>query len=416
MFNTWITKTSILALSATAALGCAGETELEGTSSSALDTALVAPGRGYDMIRDQATDFCTDFEVRDAFPNGAGQETVFRLELVENSKNMAKKLSVSASASAKFGLWGGDLKTSYVEEREVHSTSVYALASASVRNAPQVIINTRLKPDAANTLRVSAENFRRRCGDAFVAGYTTGGEFFGVIEIETQTEQEKQEVTANLNAGGLMWNASAQFALAVNSSVANKRVHVWSFQRGGRGEQSTGCTTVDCIVSRAANLPSTVAGDNAAMIKVDFMNYDRLALPNDARSPIDTLNQQEVEGDIVAAKHDQRDLLGQFLAAQRFPTRYYAVSPADMTASINAINGNINTLRHSASDCWRDYASCAVPAIAPAPIQVPKALPSDTCAKVRALCTDGQLDETIADLQEACFEKSGRYVNLRTCL
>jgi hypothetical protein len=162
-------------------------------------------------------------------------------------------------------------------------------------------------------------------------------------------------------------------------------------------------------------MPTTVSGANAAMINVDFMSYDRLALPNDARSPIDTLNQQEVEGDIVASKHDQRDLLGQFLAAQRFPTRYYPVSPADLTASINAINGNINTLRQSASNCWRDYASCAVPALAATPIPAPRALPSDPCEKVRALCRDGQVDATIWDLQEACFEKSGRYVNLRTC-
>ena len=214
--------------------GCARDVAEDAREASAsLDYKAVLPGVGYDQMDDSVADFCVDFDGSTSVPGASGQSVTFSLERIESSSALSRKLNVSAAASAKFAIMGGDAKTQFVEEHEMNETSLYLLASVQVVNAPSILVHPRLKADASDTLRTSAEAFRRRCGDGFVNAVITGGEFYGVIEIQTASEEDKQAVSASLDVSGPTWSASAEFSKAVTSAVANKSVRIWTSQRGG---------------------------------------------------------------------------------------------------------------------------------------------------------------------------------------
>ncbi len=377
-----------------------------------LDFDNVVPGRGYDLVTDSASDFC--LTSTDAIPieGTDGQEVVFGLQLIEDSKSLAKAMEISAAASIKFGFFGGEVKAKFVEQTEMSQTSVYALASVRVRNAPRVVRNTVQKEDAWRTLARNATRFRERCGDGFVSSIRTGGEFFGIIEISTSTEREKQELTSSIKGGGMTWSAEAAFSRAINSTVANKNVKVHTIQSGGLGHEDAPCMDVACLLERARNLPDMVTR-HPVLISASVLPYRKLAFPEEAtQTPIDTQIQLEIEADLVATRMDLRDLRAHYIYSLIHINQFVDISRENVEAAIRTCDGGINAINKNALACFRDINLCQMPEIVFPSVPAPRR--KGPCEIAVVLCKEGRFGD-IDDWQALCAESGGTPINLSTC-
>ena len=338
-----------------------------------LDHDNLAPGRGYNLLTDEVHDFCLQDVRLSTIAGIDGQRTVFSLDLVEDSKSLAQKMSVSAAASISFGFSGAAGKAQFVADSELSQTSVFALAAIRVINAPRFVDHPQLQADAADTLRFDPERFRERCGDGFVSALSAGAEYFGLIEIATSNEHEKQQVKAALKANGATWSAQAEFERAVNASVSNKTVHVRTYQSGGNAPSGTPCTSVTCILTRASEMLS-VAEVHPSLIDAKVLSYRKLALPNDVPLPIDTQHMQEVENAIVGLKSDLLKLRGEYTDALRNPDFVEPFDGQQLQQAVQTCDRNLQALRAAGSACYRSYQTCVLPPLEPLVVLVPARL------------------------------------------
>ena len=376
-----------------------------------LDFDNILPGRGYDLLTDTVADFCLQPAIATPLDGTDGQSVVFSLELVEDSRSLASRLEVSAAASIKFAFAGGDAKAKFVAETDMSQTSVYALAAVHVRNAPAVLRSTLVIDDAARLLALDPVRFRARCGDAFVSSFTTGGEYFGLLEIATQTEQEKQQVMAAVQAAGVNWSAEAEFRQAVNSTVSNKHVRIRTTQRGGVGAQTSPCIDLDCLMKRIHDTPQHVL-EHPVLIGASTLSYKKAALPEQSQSPIDTQIMQETEADLMGAKLNVRDLRSQFSHALTHPGLFKKFDKEELQAAIQTCDQAIAALNKAASRCYRDYTDCAVPTVHLPQVSPPRR--GDACDIARSRCQEGDL-QGWDHWQDACIGAGGAPVAFDTC-
>ncbi|WP_437476292.1 hypothetical protein WME75_26060 [Sorangium sp. So ce1014] len=368
-------------LAAVAASACAsppeGSTAGESSAGAAvaeLDYNLAQLGKGYDAIQDQVKGECVEYRSADPIEGATGQKVIFSLDLVESSKEISRKLGVSAGASARFGLGSVDVKAQYVEEHQVSQNNIYAFVSVRILNPASAVKGARLSDSARSTLAVNPERFRERCGDKFIAATQNGGVFYGILEVETSNEQEKQSIAIAISGASLTFSASGSVNNDFRKAISNKQVHVWTYQEGGRGHASSPCAGADvqCLLKRAQDMPSSVA-DNPVTVRVSLDEYKHLQLQDDLKTPIDTEQQQEVQAQIADAKNDAKDLLFQIRTVLNSPSGYMPFDANALSLAKNDLASNLNKLREAASICYRDYTKCAMPNdLVPVSVQLPR--------------------------------------------
>jgi hypothetical protein len=370
------------------------EADAVGEVSQALDTQGFLEARGYYMSTDTVAGDCiTAADGSDVIPvqapNTGGQEVIFSLALIESSSDVQKRLSLSASASAKFLVAGGDAKFKFAEETRTTDTTATLLASIVVRNTSYTVPpGIKLRDDAAALLRGVAgkpaslgqlARFRMRCGDGFLHSYTTGGEFHAMIQVQTSSAEEKRAVSASLAGNYLTFSGSAAFETALQKIVSNSSTLVRTYQIGGEGPTTSACADVSCVTSRLDAFTSAVSSKPVVYAST-VKPYSLLALPNDATTPTDiavTLDQMET---INVNRNAARDLLSRLVDVQTNPENY-VVTPSALeavSAAVSTLNGNMNKLNGALKTCGRTPSACALPSLSAvsATMPSPKPLPS----------------------------------------
>lgn len=134
--------------------------------------------------------------------NAGGQEVYFRIELANSTLSLTEQLNVSARASMKYGITAsGSAKTSFISSFKQNSFTVYLLVQVHVINEQTLLdlSKSKLNLQAERLYASNPQEFIKQYGDSFVYGLITGGEFLGVLEIESSSASEFREIKANLS-------------------------------------------------------------------------------------------------------------------------------------------------------------------------------------------------------------------------
>jgi hypothetical protein len=354
-----------------------------------LDTQGFFPGRGYYANADAVAGDCVvakDYDINTNLPaivpeqakNTGGQEVVFSLSKVETAQEIQDKLNISASAAAKFLVAGGSAKFSFAEETKTSDTTVTLVASLVVKNnAWTVPPNVRLHPEARDLLITGqAARFRERCGDGFLHSYTTGGEFFAVIQVQTSSREEKKAISSSIQGNYLTISGSADFSSKMQKIVKNSSTTVKSYQLGGSDADTAPCFDVACVAARISKFTEAVAA-KPVVFDAEVLPYEILELPADAVSTLDVTVALDTLKDINRQRNASRDLLTRFLNVQSRPERYALGSPnatlAQVTDAISTINGNLTKLDDALKACARDPNTCKLPSVTAVSVVAPPA-------------------------------------------
>lgn len=150
--------------------------------------------------------------------DASGQKVFFQIELLKNNLSLSKQLKVSASASMNYAMTAsGSAKAAFMNSFKFNSFSVYVMVRVNVENQHTLLDLTKVKfnKEAIETYQNNAQEFNKIYGSTFVYGLITGGNYLGILEVESKSEEEHREIKAALSGkatyGLFNGEASASF-------------------------------------------------------------------------------------------------------------------------------------------------------------------------------------------------------------
>ncbi|MCA9837280.1 MAG: hypothetical protein KC422_10195 [Trueperaceae bacterium] len=171
----------------------------------------------------------------------------FDMDLATSRSELADKLDLTAGLKARFGIVQVDGRAKVFFDDETNSNDVYLVAKGKATGHSfgfltlgerKVRISGYNAADpAASTgfgklFREDYKTFLERCGDRFVSSVTLGGEFYLIAQIETYSDEHKEDIEgslevsiAEIGAGGY---GSLQKVLDKARSLSNMKVHLVS--------------------------------------------------------------------------------------------------------------------------------------------------------------------------------------------
>lgn len=230
------------------------------------------PGGGYDslaqIVKGNASGDGSDLKLEAS--TARSQTFTQDIRRIENTEQLNNSLSVSASVNGSYGLFSASASSTYQKKTEVNSYSLYFLISSFVRNSEQQIKKFVLDQ---NSLQLNADEFRVKYGDYFVQGVISGGTFYSLLQLATDSEETKEDITASAEAsysGG--FSIGGKFSTEIGKAASHKGVNLSSTvsATGATASWNSGqkFDTVDDLLKLASEFPKGVHDGGAPMFAI----------------------------------------------------------------------------------------------------------------------------------------------------
>jgi hypothetical protein len=181
-------------------------------------------------------------------PEGySGQTLEVNVEVVESSQELRDKLQIDAKVSAGFGPFSAEARGNFARSVQFNSNTLHALAYVRVFNSPRGLRGARLRgtPEGgvgpgSGPYALYASNygaFVEQCGDSYVSSVTTGALFYGLLEIRTASEQEKQQLGASIRGSYGLVSAEVSALAQLERISQQKSFRLDILAEGGAGSQ-----------------------------------------------------------------------------------------------------------------------------------------------------------------------------------
>ncbi len=352
--------------------------ELKETEVRAYEDELgMKPAVGFEGILEDVRGTCVDFDGLET--GGTSQEAQYDIQLIESSRDLSGKIGISAAAQVRSAAPNTDSPTSRKTKFalgnvfSINRYSVFVMVSARVRNETTFLKNPRVKAEQKAAVEANPATalgqFRSQCGDSYLTGYSTGGEFVALIEIKTDTDETTASIKGKYSQQGNGNGATTTGAMQGNlaSLSANRDIRIWTFQRGGAGEEEVGLvTSVDELMNRLKGLADSVKqGTNPRPLTATFADYMTLSLnlPAEYRTKLDAA--KSVMRELADVQAGLLDLQGNLDYILTQPASFVGVDAAklvqmrDMKAEIDR---RARRVLDVGKGCATDYVNCKKPA------------------------------------------------------
>jgi hypothetical protein len=168
-----------------------------------------------------------------AVEGASGGGGSFKLQRVESTEELETHLGISAEASGGVGLFSASARFDFARDCKVRATSLVLLVTATEQFGFEQIDEPRLAPDAGDLVDDSTL-FAERYGDSFVRGIEKGGQFFGVLRIDTRSEESRQQVNTELQGSYGAFSADVNATLSSVARKYNAGIDALAYWEGGR--------------------------------------------------------------------------------------------------------------------------------------------------------------------------------------
>jgi hypothetical protein len=322
-------------------------------------------GVGFDTLQSKVRGDCVEIIEPQQVVNVTGQQVKFSLIQIEDSLSLNQHLQISASASLKADVFGASGKANFSRSVKVNDYSIYAVASVSVQNNTYRMRHVKLKPKAYELYAKDKERFRNRCGDTFVSGFITGGEFHSIIEIKTSNQAEKRSLSSELTGSYGIFSGSATFKQKLEKIAKTNRIQVYVMHTGGTGKTIN--ITPETMITQATEFPNTVADKQARPILATIQSYDTLDLPMGI-TPVDRSTQQQVILELARLNsYAQKQLANiEYILSHQNEFKNPYIEALNQAA--NLTRTLLNTVRNTVRACYNNINACVLPTSLKQPI------------------------------------------------
>lgn len=241
-----------------------------------LDRDSLLVGQGFNTINalqgGQAVEYNDRTDLVTAAQSSGGLDTNFRLEKVESLRDLRTKLNVSASASCGFGVFSGDASAQYFKSRAFNRYSNFVFADVSVLHPSEVLKRSRMTPSALKVAEQGLSRFLGFCGDAYVYGYQTGGQLTAIAEFTSETAEDFEKVSAQVNAAVQGYGSGgAEFSKQVYE-LSKSTKYSLTMLRKGTAERIPNLAS---LAEYAETFPEKIAElRNASVVRMLLRGYE----------------------------------------------------------------------------------------------------------------------------------------------
>ena len=305
-------------------------------------------------------------------PNAGGQVFDYTMNELTSEEDLQTALSISVEANGGIGLFSASARMDYAKSCQMNSSSVFLLVKIQVTNAFTMITQPGISPAAATLLaNGNVTAFQQQYGDMFVRGLQTGGCFFGVIEIKTESEKDQQTLSGSVSAAyGPFASGSGDFSSSFMQAVSNRNVHVTCYLEGGTIPNPLP-TSIDMLMSAASAWPQTVA-NKAVPYTALLDSYDILPLPNPP-TYVALQQQQDVLSQCSLWRNQDLMTLNDIAYINTYPSQFVNPNAAQLEQWQNDIAQDLNTIAAAASNALNNPSQAKLPTLQlPPPVQLPQ--------------------------------------------
>jgi len=209
-----------------------------------------------------------------------GVTSEFTLNIINSTSDIESTFSVGAKFSYA-GVFDASATASFLNTSKFSQFSTYVVAKNIVQLTPTVLLNTKLKDEARNDAkRLGRQNFEQIYGNGFLQSIITGGYFFGVIEIESTTNQQQKEIQAAVAASGWGANIGVDAKNNLTSVLSHYFQKIYVVKKGGDGSEKQP-ETVEAMIRDAIEFqdkvrkhPVLIAGNTQRYANMFDIDYD----------------------------------------------------------------------------------------------------------------------------------------------
>jgi hypothetical protein len=323
------------------------------------------PGHGINVLAgDHLPNIAVDGPIT-ALPMAHGQTVTSKLVRIDDVSSLHKSLGIDVSASGFYYGYSVNAKMKFANECNVNSHSTYLMVHIEVKNSFLSMDDPVLTSDALELLRThKPERFRERFGDVFIAGMSTGGEYFALFEISGTSESEKEELSIDVEAAYQGLVVSAEIGVKIRSMTQSSHDHlevsVFTFQMGGSDVSHD--TTPEQIMAKARNFAQSVSGEFSVPYSVLPASYAALKRPDDASNPIDIEFQRAALADAFKQRTEMQSLKNDvdyiLLSDARHFDEFEPFDVPALTQARNQLAAQLDQNFRTASKCSNDAQQC----------------------------------------------------------
>ncbi|PGM89007.1 hypothetical protein [Bacillus cereus] len=216
--------------------------------------------------------------------DATGQKVSFQVELLSNTLSLTEQLNLSASASFSYGQTAsGSIKASFAQSFKQNSYTIYVLVRVHVQNKQTLLDLTAAKLSDKSALLYATDQvgFQNIYGTGFVYGILSGGDFIGILEIESKSAEEYRDIKATLSGKGMYGvmsgDASVSFEQLLKSITSSYKMKAVILRDGGEGQLQT--LSPNELIREALNFPAQVLGGKGVPFSVLVLPYNQIPHP-----------------------------------------------------------------------------------------------------------------------------------------
>lgn len=317
----------------------------------------MAIGKGFDTVR-------RDIKVSPAVvgsispPVGAaGQTGQFNLVVVKGSEEFESSLGINSSVSGGWGPFSASAKFDFKKKCKVSRQATFCVLSFSATNAFESFSDPKFTAEAEELLRLNEmERFRQRFGDRFINGWATGGEFFGSVRIEAESEEKQTEIALQVKASfGRLFSASGGFDKDTASKISKESLEIFVMQTGGN---VVPVFNLQELYDTAVKAAQDVRQGKGVPFSVILESYDELKLPTDNISFVQQQHAKEVMRKLGEHYNRLLELQNDIDFVLRNQDFFEKFDVRKLNEANQQITNDLNTIAERADKCTRDFSQC----------------------------------------------------------
>jgi hypothetical protein len=215
-------------------------------------------GAGYDFVRRETK--LSPLHPFEKISEPTGSLTT-DLSFVEHAAELSSFLKVGAEGAYDSPAFHASLKSEFVQQTQINEYSLlFVVHCACAKQVDLASGIPGLNADALAMLRSGQLGaFRQSFGDHYIEALTRGGELFGVVQITTRSQRERESLKAELNAGGVSWSARGSFESKVSRSSSQVEIRLHTSFSGMPIADLKNPTTVGELFALVEQFPAKVA-------------------------------------------------------------------------------------------------------------------------------------------------------------
>jgi hypothetical protein len=192
-------------------------------------------------------------------PGASGGSGGFLMTRIQTTSDMEDELGISADASGGVGLFSASERFNFAKSSKIQQTSIAILLHCTRQFGFQQINDPSLSPSAAELVaQGQLDLFADRFGDCFVVGLRTGGQFFGIIRVDTKNEESRQTVENSLSGSYGPFSADVQVKVSDAMKATQSQAYVNFYYEGGE-VKTVNVQTPDDLFAAAQQWSDSVA-------------------------------------------------------------------------------------------------------------------------------------------------------------